>query len=120
MARREVAARYAGTAAGVAWAYAQPLLTIRGLTKHFPLKNGATVRAVGFEADPGEFSAVLDSNGAGLVSTGADFTTLGLAPGEWREQAGPLPPALTASSAPALDRPGRRSSAPRTFARRPR
>lgn len=27
MARREVAARYAGTAAGVAWAYAQPLLT---------------------------------------------------------------------------------------------
>ncbi|WP_312756261.1 ABC transporter permease [Pulveribacter sp.] len=27
MVRREVAARYAGTAAGVAWAYAQPLLT---------------------------------------------------------------------------------------------
>lgn len=27
MVRREIAARYAGTAAGVAWAYAQPLLT---------------------------------------------------------------------------------------------
>ena len=47
-----------------------------------------------------------------------DWTLGGLAPGEWREQAGPLPPALRAPAEPV--RPGPQPSAPRTFARRPR
>ena len=47
-----------------------------------------------------------------------DWTLGGLAPGAWREQAGPLPPALRAPAEPV--RPGPQPSAPRTFARRPR
>lgn len=46
-----------------------------------------------------------------------DWTLDGLAPGQWREQVGPLPPVFRAPAAPTA---GRRPSAPRTFARRPR
>ena len=49
-----------------------------------------------------------------------DWTLDGLAPGQWREQAGPLPTALTAPAAPASTRPGRRPTAPTAFVRRPR
>lgn len=43
---------------------------------------GASVRAVGYEADAGEIQAVT-AGGAALVSTGVSFTTLGLVAGEW-------------------------------------
>ena len=49
-----------------------------------------------------------------------DWTLDGLAPGEWRELAGPLPPTLAMPAAPPPARPGRRPPAPRIFARRPR
>lgn len=51
---------------------AQPLLTIRGLTKHFPLKNGATVRAVDgvdFEVLKGETLGVVGESGCGKSTT---------------------------------------------------
>lgn len=51
---------------------AQPLLTVRGLTKHFPLKNGATVRAVDgvdFEVLKGETLGVVGESGCGKSTT---------------------------------------------------
>ncbi|MEG2046205.1 MAG: ABC transporter ATP-binding protein [Comamonas sp.] len=51
---------------------AQPLLTVRGLTKHFPLKNGATVRAVdgvNFEVLKGETLGVVGESGCGKSTT---------------------------------------------------
>lgn len=51
---------------------AQPLLTIRGLTKHFPLKNGSTVRAVDgvdFEVLKGETLGVVGESGCGKSTT---------------------------------------------------
>lgn len=51
---------------------AQPLLTIRNLTKHFPLKNGATVRAVDgvdFEVLKGETLGVVGESGCGKSTT---------------------------------------------------
>jgi lipopolysaccharide transport system permease protein len=53
LTRREIAARYAGTALGVAWAYAQPLLTVAAYYLVFDvvfamrLGAGAPTRAVG-------------------------------------------------------------------------
>ena len=53
LTRREVAARYAGTALGLVWAYAQPLLTIAAYYLVFDvvfamrLGEGAATRAVG-------------------------------------------------------------------------
>lgn len=53
LTRREVAARYAGTALGIAWAYVQPLLTIAAYYLVFDvvfamrLGDGAPTRAVG-------------------------------------------------------------------------
>lgn len=51
---------------------AQPLLTIKGLTKHFPLKNGKTVRAVDgvdFEVLKGETLGVVGESGCGKSTT---------------------------------------------------
>ena len=53
LTRREISARYAGTALGVAWAYVQPLLTIAAYYLVFDvvfamrLGDGAPTRAVG-------------------------------------------------------------------------
>ena len=53
LTRREIAARYAGTAMGVAWAYVQPMLTIAAYYLVFDvvfamrLGDGAPTRAVG-------------------------------------------------------------------------
>ena len=53
LTRREIAARYAGTALGIAWAYVQPLLTIAAYYLVFDvvfamrLGDGAPTRAVG-------------------------------------------------------------------------
>ena len=53
MARREITARYAGTAAGVAWAYVQPILMVAAYYLVFDvvfamrLGEGAPTRAVG-------------------------------------------------------------------------
>lgn len=51
---------------------AQPLLTVRGLSKYFPLKNGATVRAVDgvdFEVLKGETLGVVGESGCGKSTT---------------------------------------------------
>lgn len=51
---------------------AQPLLIVRGLTKHFPLKNGATVHAVDgvdFEVLKGETLGVVGESGCGKSTT---------------------------------------------------
>ncbi len=51
---------------------AQPLLTVRGLTKHFPLKNGKLVRAVDgvdFEVLKGETLGVVGESGCGKSTT---------------------------------------------------
>ncbi len=51
---------------------AQPLLTVKGLTKHFPLKNGKTVRAVDgvdFEVLKGETLGVVGESGCGKSTT---------------------------------------------------
>ncbi|MCA6217035.1 ABC transporter ATP-binding protein [Ideonella sp. B7] len=51
---------------------AQPLLTIRGLTKHFPLKKGGVVRAVDgvdFEVLKGETLGVVGESGCGKSTT---------------------------------------------------
>ena len=51
---------------------AQPLLTVKGLTKHFPLKNGNTVRAVDgvdFEVLKGETLGVVGESGCGKSTT---------------------------------------------------
>lgn len=53
LTRREIAARYAGTAMGVAWAYVQPMLTIAAYYLVFDvvfamrLGDGAPTHAVG-------------------------------------------------------------------------
>lgn len=51
---------------------AQPLLTVRGLTKHFPLKQGKLVRAVDgvdFEVLKGETLGVVGESGCGKSTT---------------------------------------------------
>jgi len=51
---------------------AQPLLTVRGLTKHFPLKQGRLVRAVDgvdFEVLKGETLGVVGESGCGKSTT---------------------------------------------------
>jgi len=51
---------------------AQPLLTIRGLSKHFPLKQGGVVRAVDgvdFEVLKGETLGVVGESGCGKSTT---------------------------------------------------
>jgi lipopolysaccharide transport system permease protein len=80
LTRREIAARYAGTAFGAAWAYAQPLLTVAAYYLVFDvvfamrLGEGAPTRAVGTYLIAGmlpwmAFSDALSRSMASLVES---------------------------------------------------
>ena len=71
---------------------AQPLLALRGLTKHFPLKGGllgrtvATVRAVddvSFDVMKGETLGIVGESGCGKLTTARLFSFWVWMPAAW-------------------------------------